>query len=68
MHNIKKSRAKTRDFGFGHFQAGLISSKSRRRGSCRAQHAALSALDAFYRFFLLDSPALSLGEIIIVPA
>jgi hypothetical protein len=36
--------------------------------SCGAHHAAFPALDAFYRFFLLDSPALSFGEIVIVPA
>ena len=37
-------------------------------GSCRAHHAAFPALDAFYRFFLLDSPALSFGEIVVVAA
>ncbi len=37
-------------------------------GSCRAHHATLPALDAFYRFFLLDAPALSFGEIVIVAA
>jgi hypothetical protein len=63
----KKSRAKNPGFYIRTFQAGLISSESFRR-SCRAQHAALSALDALYRFFLLYSSALSLGEIIIVTA
>ena len=40
----------------------------RRFESCRAHHSAFTALDAFDRFFLFDSPALSLGEIVIVAA
>jgi hypothetical protein len=36
--------------------------------SCRAHHTTFSALDALYRFFLLDSPALSFGEVVVVPA
>jgi hypothetical protein len=35
-------------------------------GSGRAQHSTFSALDAFYGFFLLDSPALPFGKIIVV--
>jgi len=37
-------------------------------GLRRAHHASFAALDAFYRFFLLYSPSLSFGEIVIVPA
>ncbi|MGA2027058.1 MAG: hypothetical protein ABSH17_08325, partial [Syntrophobacteraceae bacterium] len=37
-------------------------------GSCRAHHTTFPALDAFYRFFLLDSPALPFGEIVVVAA
>ena len=39
-----------------------------RKTSCRPHQTALAALNALDSFFLLDSPALSFGEIIIVPA
>src|SRR5208283_2202887 len=79
----KKSRAtKTRDFAFFLTFKGRIKYQLRalkcssfvRRPhwwccrSCRAHHAAFPALYAFYRFFLLDSPALSFGEIVVVAA
>jgi len=69
---------KTRDFAFFLTFQGRIKSLKRssivrrpywrRCGSCRTHHATFPALDAFYRFFLLDSPALSFGQIVVVPA
>jgi hypothetical protein len=39
-----------------------------RRSSCRPHQTALAALYALDCFFLFDSPALSLGEVVVVAA
>jgi hypothetical protein len=36
--------------------------------SCRAQHTPFPALYPLYRFFLLDSPSLTLGEVVVMPS